>query len=29
MILAVYDSHRAGGPVVLPLAERSHPLGRQ
>ncbi|MBI2301389.1 MAG: Gfo/Idh/MocA family oxidoreductase [Armatimonadetes bacterium] len=26
MILAVYASHRAGGPVSLPLARREHPL---
>ena len=26
MILAVYESHRAGGPVELPLKERRHPL---
>jgi len=28
MILAVYESHRAGGPVSLPLKDRSHPLSR-
>lgn len=28
MILAVYESHRANGPVALPLKERSHPLTR-
>lgn len=27
MILAVYESHRVGGPVDLPLANRAHPLG--
>ncbi len=26
MILAVYESHRAGGPVELPLKNRQHPL---
>ncbi len=26
MILAVYESHRAGGPVELPLKNRKHPL---
>jgi len=26
MILAVYESHRAGGPVALPLKNRQHPL---
>lgn len=26
MILAVYESHRTGGPVTLPLATRQHPL---
>jgi predicted dehydrogenase len=26
MILAVYESHRVGGPVDLPLANRVHPL---
>jgi predicted dehydrogenase len=28
MILAVYESHRVGGPAALPLEERTHPLGR-
>ena len=28
MILAVYDSHARRSPVALPLADRSHPLGR-
>ncbi len=28
MILAVYESHRAGKPVKLPLASREHPLSR-
>ncbi len=28
MILAVYESHRVGGPVALPLADRTHPLTR-
>lgn len=28
MILAVYESHRAGAPVPLPLANRTHPLTR-
>jgi predicted dehydrogenase len=28
MILAVYESHAAGGRVPLPLAERTHPLAR-
>jgi predicted dehydrogenase len=26
MILAVYESHRLGGPVALPLKNRRHPL---
>ena len=26
MILAVFDSHRIGGPVSLPLKNRRHPL---
>jgi predicted dehydrogenase len=26
MILAVYESHRAGGPVEIPLKNRRHPL---
>jgi hypothetical protein len=26
MILAVYESHRRGAPVPLPLKERRHPL---
>ena len=25
-IMAVYESHKLGGPVRLPLAERNHPL---
>jgi len=25
-IMAVYESHKAGGPVALPLADRHHPL---
>ena len=28
MILAVYESHRANGPVKLPLENRTHPLTR-
>jgi hypothetical protein len=26
MVLAAYESHRAGGPVDLPLKNRLHPL---
>ena len=28
MILAVYESHRQGTRVALPLADRRHPLAR-